>query len=172
MVTHIFTFTNTGDNPLILDKCKGSCGCTVPQCPKEPIAPLAPPERLKSNSIQGQEEQADEDGHHQCQHRPEEDLNHHFGQRHPRPGGWHRQVIEHHAMKKGPLRRAFSFQQHQTSLQQPVDGIGQFAIAVGDDVTGIMGVEFDAHIAELIVEDRVMPLLFGEATQVMKVKAS
>ena len=38
-VTHIFTFTNTGDNPLIIDRCKGSCGCTVPQCPKEPIAP-------------------------------------------------------------------------------------------------------------------------------------
>jgi|TARA_B110000093_G_C12834024_1_gene352349 hypothetical protein len=38
---HIFEFTNTGDEPLILDKCKGSCGCTVPQCPKEPIAPGA-----------------------------------------------------------------------------------------------------------------------------------
>ena len=38
-VTHIFTFTNTGDNPLIIDRCKGSCGCTVPKCPKEPIAP-------------------------------------------------------------------------------------------------------------------------------------
>jgi hypothetical protein len=36
-VTHIFSFTNTGSEPLILDKCKGSCGCTVPQCPKEPI---------------------------------------------------------------------------------------------------------------------------------------
>lgn len=36
---HTFTFTNTGDNPLILEKCKGSCGCTVPQCPKNPIAP-------------------------------------------------------------------------------------------------------------------------------------
>jgi hypothetical protein len=36
---HIFTFTNTGDNPLILEKCKGSCGCTVPKCPKNPIAP-------------------------------------------------------------------------------------------------------------------------------------
>ena len=40
-VTHIFSFTNTGSEPLILDKCKGSCGCTVPQCPKEPIAPGA-----------------------------------------------------------------------------------------------------------------------------------
>ena len=38
---HIFEFTNKGDEPLILDKCKGSCGCTVPQCPKEPIAPGA-----------------------------------------------------------------------------------------------------------------------------------
>jgi hypothetical protein len=34
-------FTNTGAEPLILDKCKGSCGCTVPVCPKEPIAPGA-----------------------------------------------------------------------------------------------------------------------------------
>jgi hypothetical protein len=38
-VTHIFKFTNTGDTPLVIDRCKGSCGCTVPQCPKEPIAP-------------------------------------------------------------------------------------------------------------------------------------
>ena len=39
VVTHYFEFTNTGAEPLILDKCKGSCGCTVPQCPKNPIAP-------------------------------------------------------------------------------------------------------------------------------------
>ena len=38
-VEHTFTFTNTGDNPLVLEKCKGSCGCTVPTCPKEPIPP-------------------------------------------------------------------------------------------------------------------------------------
>ena len=38
-VTHMFEFTNTGTEPLLLDKCKGSCGCTVPKCPKEPIAP-------------------------------------------------------------------------------------------------------------------------------------
>ena len=50
-VTHIFTFTNTGDNPLILSKCKGSCGCTVPQCPKDPIAPGATGEiEVKFNS--------------------------------------------------------------------------------------------------------------------------
>ena len=50
-VTHIFSFTNTGNEPLILDKCKGSCGCTVPQCPKEPIAPGASGEiEVKFNS--------------------------------------------------------------------------------------------------------------------------
>ena len=50
-VTHIFKFTNTGSEPLILDKCKGSCGCTVPQCPKEPIAPGASGEiEVKFNS--------------------------------------------------------------------------------------------------------------------------
>ena len=38
-VEHIFNFTNTGSEPLILEKCKGSCGCTVPECPKEPILP-------------------------------------------------------------------------------------------------------------------------------------
>tara|TARA_B110000503_G_scaffold143155_1_gene242906 strand:+ start:3212 stop:3736 length:525 start_codon:yes stop_codon:yes gene_type:complete len=37
--TYMFEFTNTGTEPLILDKCKGSCGCTVPKCPREPIAP-------------------------------------------------------------------------------------------------------------------------------------
>ena len=40
-VTHYFKFTNTGSEPLILEKCKGSCGCTVPECPKVPIAPGA-----------------------------------------------------------------------------------------------------------------------------------
>ena len=34
-----FTFTNTGENPLIISDAKGSCGCTVPQYPREPIAP-------------------------------------------------------------------------------------------------------------------------------------
>jgi hypothetical protein len=38
-VTHVFTFTNTGTEPLIISNCNGSCGCTVPKCPKEPIAP-------------------------------------------------------------------------------------------------------------------------------------
>jgi hypothetical protein len=35
----IFEFTNTGDAPLIITNAKSSCGCTVPEWPKEPIAP-------------------------------------------------------------------------------------------------------------------------------------
>ena len=35
----IFTFTNTGNEPLIISNAKGSCGCTVPEYPKQPIAP-------------------------------------------------------------------------------------------------------------------------------------
>ncbi len=34
-----FKVTNTGDQPLIISSCKGSCGCTVPQCETAPIAP-------------------------------------------------------------------------------------------------------------------------------------
>ena len=34
-----FTVTNTGTGPLIISKCKGSCGCTVPQCDTTPILP-------------------------------------------------------------------------------------------------------------------------------------
>jgi hypothetical protein len=34
-----FKFTNTGSNPLIISSAQGSCGCTVPSYPKEPIAP-------------------------------------------------------------------------------------------------------------------------------------
>ena len=35
----VFTFTNTGTEPLIISNAKGSCGCTVPTWPREPIAP-------------------------------------------------------------------------------------------------------------------------------------
>ncbi|MDT8346232.1 MAG: DUF1573 domain-containing protein [Flavobacteriaceae bacterium] len=38
-VEHTFTFTNTGEAPLIVVDAKGSCGCTVPEWSKEPIAP-------------------------------------------------------------------------------------------------------------------------------------
>lgn len=38
-VNHSYTFTNTGSEPLIITNAKASCGCTVPDWPKEPIAP-------------------------------------------------------------------------------------------------------------------------------------
>ena len=34
-----FVFTNTGNEPLIVQKPKSSCGCTVPSWPREPILP-------------------------------------------------------------------------------------------------------------------------------------
>lgn len=35
-----FKFTNTGDAPLIITNAKSTCGCTIPEYPKdEPIAP-------------------------------------------------------------------------------------------------------------------------------------
>lgn len=37
-VSYSFQFTNTGDAPLIISNAKGSCGCTVPNWPKQPIA--------------------------------------------------------------------------------------------------------------------------------------
>lgn len=36
-----FTISNTGSEPLIISRAKGSCGCTVPDWPKEPIMPGA-----------------------------------------------------------------------------------------------------------------------------------
>lgn len=33
----VFKVTNTGDEPLVIEDAKGSCGCTVPEYPKEPI---------------------------------------------------------------------------------------------------------------------------------------
>ena len=33
------SFTNTGTEPLVISNAKGSCGCTVPTWPREPIAP-------------------------------------------------------------------------------------------------------------------------------------
>lgn len=37
----VFEFTNTGDAELIISNVKSSCGCTVPEKPKGPIAPGA-----------------------------------------------------------------------------------------------------------------------------------
>ena len=39
--TCTFEFTNTGTAPLLITNAKGSCGCTVPEWPKEAIAPGA-----------------------------------------------------------------------------------------------------------------------------------
>ena len=38
-VDYVFQFINTGSEPLIISNAKGSCGCTVPDWPKEPIPP-------------------------------------------------------------------------------------------------------------------------------------
>lgn len=35
----IFEFTNTGNAPLIISNAKSTCGCTVPNWPKNPIMP-------------------------------------------------------------------------------------------------------------------------------------
>lgn len=34
-----FTFTNVGDAPLVINQAVASCGCTVPQYTKTPVAP-------------------------------------------------------------------------------------------------------------------------------------
>lgn len=36
-----FTITNTGDQPLHITRCESNCGCTVAQCPDQPIPPGA-----------------------------------------------------------------------------------------------------------------------------------
>lgn len=37
--SHAFTFTNNGKAPLLISNAAGSCGCTVPDYPHEPVAP-------------------------------------------------------------------------------------------------------------------------------------
>ncbi|MBO7128500.1 MAG: DUF1573 domain-containing protein [Prevotella sp.] len=39
VVTCVFTFTNAGDAPLIINQAVASCGCTVPEYTKTPIQP-------------------------------------------------------------------------------------------------------------------------------------
>ncbi len=39
IVERTFTFTNTGTKPLVISNARGSCGCTVPEWPRKPIAP-------------------------------------------------------------------------------------------------------------------------------------
>lgn len=38
-VKHIYTFTNTGEEPLIISDAIPTCGCTIPSFSKKPIAP-------------------------------------------------------------------------------------------------------------------------------------
>ena len=40
-VTTEFTITNISDKPIAIENAWGSCGCTTPEIPKEPIAPNA-----------------------------------------------------------------------------------------------------------------------------------
>jgi hypothetical protein len=37
--TYLFLFTNTGREPLMIKEAHGSCGCTVPKWPHEPVPP-------------------------------------------------------------------------------------------------------------------------------------
>jgi hypothetical protein len=39
VVEHTFTFTNTGNTPLIIQDAKTTCGCTVPKKPEAPVPP-------------------------------------------------------------------------------------------------------------------------------------
>lgn len=37
VVEHVFAFVNEGEAPLVITDAKATCGCTVPEWPKEPI---------------------------------------------------------------------------------------------------------------------------------------
>jgi hypothetical protein len=39
VVSHKFEFTNTGSQPLIIQRVSASCGCTTPSWSKEPVMP-------------------------------------------------------------------------------------------------------------------------------------
>jgi len=40
-VTYEFKFKNIGNSPLIISSATATCGCTIPEYPKEPVAPGA-----------------------------------------------------------------------------------------------------------------------------------
>ena len=57
-VEHTFRIKNSGDKNLIIAQAVGSCGCTVPEYPKEPVAPGAiVPIKVTFNSAGKQHEQ-------------------------------------------------------------------------------------------------------------------
>lgn len=39
VVTYVFTYTNVGNAPLVINQAMASCGCTVPEYTKQPVAP-------------------------------------------------------------------------------------------------------------------------------------
>ncbi|KAA6332283.1 hypothetical protein EZS27_019198 [termite gut metagenome] len=39
IVNTIFTYTNIGDVPLVIQQAHASCGCTIPEFTKEPVMP-------------------------------------------------------------------------------------------------------------------------------------
>lgn len=57
IVTMEYDFTNTGKTPLIIASASGSCGCTVADFPREPLAPG------KSSSIKVQFSSVGKEGH-------------------------------------------------------------------------------------------------------------
>ncbi len=57
VVTVTYEFTNNGKAPLIISKAAGSCGCTVADYPKEPLAPG------RSSSVEVQFSSAGKEGH-------------------------------------------------------------------------------------------------------------
>ena len=51
IIEHVFEFTNSGNAPLVLQDVKTTCGCTVPEWPRSPLAPGATAElKVKFNS--------------------------------------------------------------------------------------------------------------------------
>jgi len=38
-VSCVFTYTNTGDKPLVINQATAACGCTVPEYTKAPVKP-------------------------------------------------------------------------------------------------------------------------------------
>ncbi len=52
-----FKFTNTGKTDLVVIDAKGSCGCTVPEWPKDPVKPG------KSNKIHVKFDSTNKEGH-------------------------------------------------------------------------------------------------------------
>ena len=48
---HVFRFSNVGNAPLLITSAFSSCGCVVPEWPKEPIAPgMASSIKVKYNT--------------------------------------------------------------------------------------------------------------------------